>query len=391
VATPGSNQPYGKKPSKPVAGMNNKTRVIQYNSPIHASRIIRFDGKRLPVRKRAQNVYWEDSVYTSLFEPLRDWQVSHGYIANIIADFSMAVMKIGSFASLLGSEGGDEQVTKMLETMALMRSVLGAQVVGPEDEYSWQSRTTTGLPELMEKLSERLQAYTDIPATILFNKSPSGMNATGNHEMQVWYNVVQAHQKLYYAPIINRLLEVVFMSKSGPTNGKIPKTWGYEWIPLWQPTELEQAQARKATAETDQLYNDMAGGILAEPIITQRFGSSRYQAELRLPADMNFPPVEPDEKDPSTAEGSEKDKHRQLMDAYPGLGIDATEKEWEAEQINMNTIDKNFHKQFEGKGNNDVAPPGWASTVEKMKTSGKVENPFALSWWMWGQGYSPSK
>jgi hypothetical protein len=40
-----------------------------------------------------------------------------------------------------------------------------------------------------------------------------------------------------------------------------------------------------------------------------------------------------------------------------------------------------------------VSPPGWGKTVEKMKEdhSDEIDNPFALAWWMHGEGYTPHK
>ncbi len=38
----------------------------------------------------------------------------------------------------------------------------------------------------------------------------------------------------------------------------------------------------------------------------------------------------------------------------------------------------------------EVVPPGWEPTVKKMKGKGGIDNPYALSWWMYGQGYDPA-
>ena len=39
-----------------------------------------------------------------------------------------------------------------------------------------------------------------------------------------------------------------------------------------------------------------------------------------------------------------------------------------------------------------VAPEGWESTVKKLKKhKDKVDNPWALAWWMKGEGYKPKK
>uniref|UniRef100_A0A7V3N4Q1 Uncharacterized protein n=1 Tax=candidate division CPR3 bacterium TaxID=2268181 RepID=A0A7V3N4Q1_UNCC3 len=38
-----------------------------------------------------------------------------------------------------------------------------------------------------------------------------------------------------------------------------------------------------------------------------------------------------------------------------------------------------------------VSPPGWEETVEEMKKHPEIKNPFALAWWMHGEGYKPRK
>jgi hypothetical protein len=38
---------------------------------------------------------------------------------------------------------------------------------------------------------------------------------------------------------------------------------------------------------------------------------------------------------------------------------------------------------------NEVSPPGWGKTVEKMKKHTDIDNPFALAWSMKKKGYTP--
>jgi len=38
-----------------------------------------------------------------------------------------------------------------------------------------------------------------------------------------------------------------------------------------------------------------------------------------------------------------------------------------------------------------VSPPGWSDTVEDMKDLGDIDNPWALAWWMHGEGFTPHK
>lgn len=38
---------------------------------------------------------------------------------------------------------------------------------------------------------------------------------------------------------------------------------------------------------------------------------------------------------------------------------------------------------------NEKAPPGWEKTIRKMKKNRKIDNPWALAWWMKKQGFKP--
>jgi hypothetical protein len=38
-----------------------------------------------------------------------------------------------------------------------------------------------------------------------------------------------------------------------------------------------------------------------------------------------------------------------------------------------------------------VAPEGWEGPIKKMKKDDEIDNPFALAWWMKGEGYKPHK
>lgn len=40
---------------------------------------------------------------------------------------------------------------------------------------------------------------------------------------------------------------------------------------------------------------------------------------------------------------------------------------------------------------NGIAPPGWEPSIQKMKKTGKVENPWALAWHMKKKGMEPGE
>lgn len=62
-----------------------------------------------------------------------------------------------------------------------------------------------------------------------------------------------------------------------------------------------------------------------------------------------------------------------------------------APKMVLQTISKNRvnDEPLSASDQNDVSPKGWGKTVEKMKKHRDISNPFALAYWMKGEGYKP--
>lgn len=264
----------------PEKAASRKTPIL--NVKVHHSRVIRFEGLKLPSRKFVENQYWDDSVYTGIKESLRDYCISHGYAANIVHDFSMAVYKLADLAALMGANK-EEAVKKRMNLINISRSMLGAVVVDAEKEaFEWSNRSVAGLPDILDRIKGFFQANTDIPHTRLFNESPGGLGKDESGGDRKWYDFVKAKQTSYAQPILNKFLKIIFAAKEGPTKGaEPPEGWGYEWVPLWQPTEGEIAEARNKQANTDQIYMD-AGVLDPEEVRNSRFGGDCYSLETEL-------------------------------------------------------------------------------------------------------------
>lgn len=223
---------------------------------IHESRIIRFDGIELPTLLKVSNQYWGDSVYTGLYDALRDFGISFSSIAHLIQEFRMVVYSVQNLAQDNAAGRTDEIATRM-NLFNQTRSGLGVFALDKEGEtLESLSATVTGLDKLLEAIMKRLQAATDIPHTILFNESPSGLSSTGKSEERMWYDYVASQQEQYLAEKLDRLLELIYAQKAGPFKGTAPKNWSYDFVPLWQLSDKEHAEVEKLQMETDSGYID---------------------------------------------------------------------------------------------------------------------------------------
>jgi phage-related protein (TIGR01555 family) len=134
---------------------------------------------------------------------------------------------------------------------------------------------------MVERLALNVAAASGLPMTRLMGQSASGLNATGKGDDRFYYDQASIVQTNHVAPAYLRLVEIELAMRGHDPEG-INHSVAFK--PLWQPTELEIAQTRKFTAETDHIY--YTDGVLsAEEIALNRFGGDGYSMETRVDMD----------------------------------------------------------------------------------------------------------
>ena len=273
--------------SKPGYGLpefytlSNSPQMIQER--IHYSRLIRFDGIELPRNLRAQNQYWGDSVLSRIYNPLKNFQSAHDSAATIIQDFTVGIFTMQNLMDLL-AQGKDDLLTTRLELVSGLSSIVNSIVIQEGESFERKTTNVSGLPEMLNTISMRLVAASQMPHTLLLGESPSGLGATGNSEKIDWYDEIKNQQKSILEPAIKKIAEIFFSSKKGITKGVIPD-FTMEFNSLWQMDEKEKIEIRKTQAETDQIYIN-SNVLDPEEVTNSRFGGLSYSMETTLNKDI---------------------------------------------------------------------------------------------------------
>ena len=217
----------------------------------------------------------------------------------------------------LVAAGGAETLRSRIQLMDLARSVCRAILVDAEKESFERVATSfAGLPEVMDKLMMRMSAAAEQPVTLLYGRSPAGMNATGESDIRGWYDNVAEGQTDELKPRLERLLTLMFLAKDSPTRGVVPSQWCIEFNPLWLPTDKEEADTKKVIADTyvalvgGNIMTDAEAGIgLASdfPTIDVEARTELAEADKEegvRPREVNTPPVpEPGDEGGGPPEG----------------------------------------------------------------------------------------
>ena len=253
---------------------------IASQQKVHASRLVIFEGRKVSERNPTQNDGWGDSVLSLVWDALRIFNQSWLGIGYTMLDFSVAIMKIKGLASILAANS-PEAVANRAQAVELGRSIAKTILLDSEEEYERKTTTLAGVPDVLGQVMHRLAAAARMPISKMFGQSASGLNATGEGDARNWYDAVAAYQEDSVRPAYEKLLKLLFASKTGPTKGIEPENWALKFPPLWQPTAKEQAETRKIVAETDAINYDM-GLVTSEELRTSRFGGEEYSAETEI-------------------------------------------------------------------------------------------------------------
>jgi phage-related protein (TIGR01555 family) len=257
-----------------------QTDVQLVGQEIHHSRLLIFHGTKLPPDLYVTNGYWHDSVLSRTQNAIRNYSTSHDAAATIMQEFSQPVFKMKGLAALIQA-GKGELIAQRLEMVQLARSICRAAIIDQDEDLQSVGAALTGAPDMLKAVGGRLVAASNMPHTKILGESPSGLGATGESEMEDWDDYVANEQELVALDNVLRLAEVMMAAKDGPTRGKIPAKWSFEFKPLRQPDEIQQAELRNKQADTDTKY--ITAAVLDPDEVRQsRFGSGAYSTETTV-------------------------------------------------------------------------------------------------------------
>lgn len=268
----------------PISGM-------QYR--VHHSRCCVLDGDSLPDYMRVQNQGWGASCLQGVNDHLRRVGAAQGYVSNILRDFVQAALSVKGLSEMM-SMGQDEDVKRRIQILDLSRSILNTMILDADGEqYTKHASSVAGLADLIDRFSETLAAVSGYPVSKLFGRSTGGLNTTGEGDLTNYYDTLQAYQTSRLSPLLEDVVRDHYLASEGPTRGKEPDQWSITWKSLWQETDKERADLRKAVAETDQIYISM-GVLLPEEVAEQRFGQGVYSMETHIDDTQPTPEPEPE-------------------------------------------------------------------------------------------------
>jgi uncharacterized protein len=265
---------------------------------VHESRCLVFHGEASPDLIEdgllVEDWYWGQSVIQMVYDDLSALgTVLQGGQA-LAQEFSVAKYRLTNLAQIV-SENDFAALNRRMESINACKSVLNAVLLGNGEEYSRDTLTMTGWDTMVDRFFMVLAGVTGIPVTRLFGRSAAGMNASGDGDLQTYYDMVKALQGLQLQPPLLRLCQYVNKSIGTPVK---EEELGINFSPVWTPSEKELIGMRKTQAETDQIYINL-GVLNNQDVAESRFiGGYSFETSLEELPELPAPP-EPETPPPA--------------------------------------------------------------------------------------------
>jgi len=214
-----------------VSGRSTKT--------IHHSRVIRFTGRLLPLWECIAEMYWGASEIEGIYSEIKRRENVAANICSLTFQANVWVQDIEGLDQLFALGGGAAQARfwQTMQAQSELRSSLGTQLVEKGTTLQNRSYSFTGLAEVYVNTMCDVAGAARIPVSKLFGRSATGLNSTGEGDLQNYYDMIEKEQESRLRPILDRILPLLAVS----TWGEIPNDLDYSFPPIAAANEIENS------------------------------------------------------------------------------------------------------------------------------------------------------
>lgn len=219
-------------------------------SRVHHSRVIRFDGYKLPWDEFQRNNYWGGSIVERVYDDVLNTKITTQSIASLIFEASVDVITVKDLFNRIMNQKGLDSLIKRFQLANVTKSINKALVIDQDNEtFTRHATNFSGLPSLISEFLSVVAAGADIPATRMLGQSAKGFSATGEGDLDNYYDMISSKQETDLYDALTKLDEVLVPS----VFGRPVEDWDFEFNPLQQMDEKEISEINKSDTESAKL------------------------------------------------------------------------------------------------------------------------------------------
>lgn len=269
-----------------------------YGRKVHMTRMLTVIPRPVSDMLKPAYAFGGQSLIQLMKPYVDNWLRTRQAVSDMINTYS--VMVLGTDMSSTMSGGTGEDLFLRLDMFNQCRDNRGSMAIDKDNETLENVAVPLGgLDALQSQAQEQMASVARIPLSIYLQITPTGLNATNDGETRNFYADVHAQQEKDVRPHLQRVFECVQLS----IFGEIDADMEFEFVALWEMSDKDKAEIRKADADADVAY--VGAGIVDPEEVRERL--SNDETSLYHGVDLTDPPPghgnEGVDKDPDDTDG----------------------------------------------------------------------------------------
>jgi hypothetical protein len=303
------------------------------STEVHSSRLLQFVSNPLPDILKPAYLFGGLSLLQMLKPYVDNWLETRQNVNQVIKSFITYVLK-SNLSSILNEGSGAEELARAAIFNGCKTNQDLLMIDKDTEDFVAVSAPLGGLDHLQAQAQEHMCSVSRLPLVKFTGISPSGLNASGETELMVFYDHIAAEQEKDLRINLTFIFQLVQVGLFGEVDPEIT----FDFIPMHEMSEKEQVDMEKARTDADVAY--ITSGVLSPEEVRARLAedeSSPYNG-----IDVEAVPEEPGvdlETEPELEPEPKKDPAKDEVNIASFIG--QIKKGFAIEKEHYDTVDGN--------------------------------------------------
>jgi phage-related protein (TIGR01555 family) len=240
---------------------------------VHESRCIVIHGEYIPERLRELQDGWSGSVLSKCWVQLQRYGVSHQWAEKLLERSQQAVNKMRGMAQQMMAADGQRAIMNRLNILDMSRNILNTVAIDSEDEYTINSASLAGVPDVIDRFATALCAVTGMPRTLLLGEQSKGLGGNNEGDLQNWHSQIKQLQKTKLLAPVDKVVGLLVKAYG------LPEDYLIKFNPLYVPSEKDEAEVERMEAEAEKIKADTMAAYIAAGVLDPSEGRATLMQE----------------------------------------------------------------------------------------------------------------
>jgi len=215
---------------------------------VHHTRCIRMIGIQLPFFQAITEMMWGESVLERMWDRLIEFDTATASTGNLVTRANLRTIGIDGLREIIAA-GGDalQSLVEQFEMMRERQVNDGITLIDKNDTFTSTSYSFAGLADVLIQFAQQISGSCGIPLVRLFGQSPAGLSATGEADIRLYYDGINAKQESSLRNPMEMIIKCLWRSITGQG---VPDDLTFTFTPLWQMSATDKATVVKTNTDT---------------------------------------------------------------------------------------------------------------------------------------------